>query len=93
MNKVIKEYYYEENEIAEKIKELKKKLNESDLQAPKVLELSRELDRLIVLYMKGQWQAKQEWVLSALYFYVKKFKLFKIHDDIYSSRKELVHKG
>ncbi|AAM23782.1 MULTISPECIES: aspartyl-phosphate phosphatase Spo0E family protein [Caldanaerobacter] len=60
MNKVIKEYYYEENEIAEKIKELKKKLNESDLQAPKVLELSRELDRLIVLYMKGQWQAKQE---------------------------------
>lgn len=60
MNKVIKEYYYEENEIAEKIKELKKKLNESDLQAPKVLQLSRELDRLIVLYMKGQWQAKQE---------------------------------
>ncbi|ERM91768.1 sporulation protein Spo0E [Caldanaerobacter subterraneus subsp. yonseiensis KB-1] len=60
MDKVIKEYYHEENEIAEKIKELKKKLNESDLQAPKVLELSRELDRLIVLYMKGQWQAKQE---------------------------------
>ncbi|MGB9809047.1 MAG: Spo0E family sporulation regulatory protein-aspartic acid phosphatase [Caldanaerobacter sp.] len=60
MNKVIKEYYYEENEIAEKIKELKKKLDETDLQAPKVLELSRELDRLIVLYMKGQWQAKQE---------------------------------
>ncbi|MGB9780539.1 Spo0E family sporulation regulatory protein-aspartic acid phosphatase [Caldanaerobacter sp.] len=60
MNKVIKEYYYEENEIAEKIKELKKKLDETDLQAPKVLELSRELDRLIVLYMKGQWQAKQD---------------------------------
>jgi uncharacterized protein (UPF0216 family) len=60
MNKVIKEYYYEENEIAEKIKELKKKLDESDLKAPKVLELSRELDRLIVLYMKGQWQAKQD---------------------------------
>ncbi|ERM91791.1 hypothetical protein O163_08960 [Caldanaerobacter subterraneus subsp. yonseiensis KB-1] len=31
--------------------------------------------------------------MPALYFYVKKFKLFKIHDDIYSSGKELSHKG
>ncbi|ADH60324.1 Sporulation stage 0, Spo0E-like regulatory phosphatase [Thermoanaerobacter mathranii subsp. mathranii str. A3] len=59
MGKVIKEHYYEENDIAERIKFLKKKLNESNLELPKSLELSRELDELIVMYMKKEKQVKQ----------------------------------
>ncbi|MFV9566949.1 Spo0E family sporulation regulatory protein-aspartic acid phosphatase [Thermoanaerobacter mathranii] len=59
MEKVIKEHYYEENDIAERIKFLKKKLNESNLELPKSLELSRELDELIVMYMKKEKQVKQ----------------------------------
>ncbi|ADD01796.1 Sporulation stage 0, Spo0E-like regulatory phosphatase [Thermoanaerobacter italicus Ab9] len=59
MGKVIKEHYYEENDIAERIKFLKKKLNESNLELPKSLELSRELDELIVIYMKKEKQVKQ----------------------------------
>ncbi|ABY95410.1 Spo0E family sporulation regulatory protein-aspartic acid phosphatase [Thermoanaerobacter sp. CM-CNRG TB177] len=59
MEKVIKEHYYEENDIAERIKFLKKKLNESNLELPKSLELSRELDELIVMYMQKEKQVKQ----------------------------------
>ncbi|HBW59369.1 MAG TPA: sporulation protein Spo0E, partial [Thermoanaerobacter sp.] len=58
MEKVIKEHYYEENDIAERIKFLKKKLNESNLELPKSLELSRELDELIVMYMQKEKQVK-----------------------------------
>ncbi|AEM78037.1 Spo0E like sporulation regulatory protein [Thermoanaerobacter thermohydrosulfuricus] len=59
MEKVIKEHYYEENDIAERIKLLKKKLNECNIELPKALELSRELDELIVMYMKREKQVKQ----------------------------------
>lgn len=59
MEKVIKEHYYEENEISERIKLLKKELNEYNIELPKALELSRELDELIVMYMKKEKQVKQ----------------------------------
>ena len=60
MTKVLKEHYYEENDIVEKIKNLKLKLNEYDITHPQALEISRELDELIVLYMQNQKQAKHQ---------------------------------
>lgn len=51
MEKLAKEYYYEDNELAKRIKLLKKKLNTCDIDIPEALELSRELDNLIVRYM------------------------------------------
>lgn len=51
MDKVVKESYYEDNDLAKKIRHLKKKLNSCNINVPKALELSRELDNLIVRYM------------------------------------------
>ncbi|TCW42197.1 Spo0E like sporulation regulatory protein [Thermohydrogenium kirishiense] len=51
MAKVIKEHYYKNDFVEEKIKLLKRELDKHIVDKPKALEISQELDRLIIEYM------------------------------------------
>lgn len=51
MAKVIKEHYYKNDFVEEKIKLLKCELDKNIVDKPKALEISQELDKLIIEYM------------------------------------------
>ncbi|MGF7429814.1 aspartyl-phosphate phosphatase Spo0E family protein [Thermoanaerobacterium thermosaccharolyticum] len=51
MAKVIKEHYYKNDFVEEKIKLLKRELDKHIVDKPKALEISQELDKLIIEYM------------------------------------------
>jgi len=51
MAKVIKEHYYKNDFVEEKIKLLKCELDKHIVDKPKALEISQELDKLIIEYM------------------------------------------
>ncbi|MGF7400325.1 aspartyl-phosphate phosphatase Spo0E family protein [Thermoanaerobacterium thermosaccharolyticum] len=51
MAKVIKEHYYKNDFVEEKIKLLKRELDKNIVDKPKALEISQELDKLIIEYM------------------------------------------
>ncbi|SNX53113.1 aspartyl-phosphate phosphatase Spo0E family protein [Thermoanaerobacterium sp. RBIITD] len=52
MAKVIKEHYFKKDDVERKIKCLKGELNKCNIDKPKALEISQELDKLIVEYME-----------------------------------------
>ncbi|AFK87657.1 MULTISPECIES: aspartyl-phosphate phosphatase Spo0E family protein [Thermoanaerobacterium] len=58
MAKIIKEHYYKNDSVEEKIKLLKKELNKNIVDMTKALEISQELDKLIVEYMSCEKNAK-----------------------------------
>ncbi|AEF17888.1 MULTISPECIES: aspartyl-phosphate phosphatase Spo0E family protein [Thermoanaerobacterium] len=58
MAKIIKEHYYKNDSVEEKIKLLKKELNKNIVDMAKALEISQELDKLIVEYMSCQKSVK-----------------------------------
>ncbi|HHV73359.1 sporulation protein Spo0E [Thermoanaerobacterium sp. PSU-2] len=58
MAKIIKEHYYKNDSVEEKIKLLKKELNKNIVDMAKALEISQELDKLIVEYMSCEKSAK-----------------------------------
>ncbi|PHO06814.1 sporulation protein Spo0E [Thermoanaerobacterium thermosaccharolyticum] len=51
MAKVIREHYYKNDFVEEKIKLLKRELDKHIVDKPKALEISQELDKLIIEYM------------------------------------------
>ncbi|MDE4542530.1 aspartyl-phosphate phosphatase Spo0E family protein [Thermoanaerobacterium sp. R66] len=58
MAKIIREHYYKNDSVEEKIKLLKKELNKNIVDMAKALEISQELDKLIVEYMSCEKSAK-----------------------------------
>lgn len=62
MAKVIKEHYYKNDFVEEKIKLLKSELDKHIVDKPKALEISQELDKLIVEYMSSDTKKSSKWI-------------------------------